>query len=138
MRLAFFVDAARDSLMVLRRHEIRFWVSNRAIIEKRIDHERVVIDGCLLRIRNLSLGLLRCISIISIFLGRWTKRASSSGASPSKVKQAAALVHNDRTAERVGASHWRLFLARQGCVTRTSKRVQVTSDEAISDLVYRI
>ena len=106
VRLAFFVDTARDSLMVLSRHEIRFWVSNRAIIEKRLNHERVVIDGCLLRIRYLSLGLLRCIPNISTIRGRWTKRASSSGASTSKVKQAAALVHNDGTAKRVGASHW--------------------------------
>ena len=120
VRLALIVDAAGDSIVFGGGHEVRFRVSNRSVIEERIDDERVAIDGGLLWIGGNGSGLLRYETFVLDFLiiGSRTKRALATGASPSQIKQAAALHHG--VAERVCNATWRLSLA-QGSVAWTPK-----------------
>ena len=120
VRLALGVDAAGDSFVFGGGHEVRFRVSNRSVIEERIDHERVVFDGGLLGIGGNGSGLLRYETFVLDFLtiGCRTKRALASGAPPGQVKQAATLHH--RASERVCDATWRLSLA-QRSVAWTSK-----------------
>ena len=120
VRLALIVDAAGDSFVFGGGHEVRFRVSNRSVIEERIDDERVAIDGGLLGIGSNGSGLLGYETFVLDFLiiDSRTKRALASGASPGQVKQAATLHHG--AAERVCDATWRLSLA-QGGVAWTPK-----------------
>ena len=105
VRLALIVDAAGDSVVFGGGHEVRFRVSNRSIVEERIDYKRVVIDVCSLGVGDLGSGLLGYKTFVLNFLITCrTKWALAVGASPSQVKQAVTL--HDRAAERVCDATW--------------------------------
>ena len=105
VRLALIVDAAGDSVVFGGGHEVRFRVSNRSIVEERIDHKRIVIGVCSLWVGDLGSGLLGYKTFVLNFLITCrTKWALAVGASPSHVKQAVTL--HDRAAERVCDATW--------------------------------